>query len=179
MRRRVATGHLDTGRKARFDTWDAAGAVNAASMPSVAEGSRLSPVANPTTDWRRAGPPVAARRSVSGLGASWGPGHEDRFADAVALEQDVDWERCAERAAPAQRQALGHLRTVAGYLARRGCGRGGVGRSPRPRRTGPAAPTPRARPARRYLRALKRLTPRERRLIVGRAELGYSFKQLA
>ena len=31
----------------------------------------------------------------------------------------------------------------------------------------------------RYLRALKRLTPRERRLIVGRAELGYSFKQLA
>ena len=35
-------------------------------------------------------------------------------ADAVALEQDVDWERCAERAAPAQRRALGHLRTVAG-----------------------------------------------------------------
>ncbi len=35
-------------------------------------------------------------------------------ADAVALCQDVDWERCAERAAPAQRQALGHLRTVAG-----------------------------------------------------------------
>ena len=31
----------------------------------------------------------------------------------------------------------------------------------------------------RYLGALKRLTPRERRLIVGRAELGYSFKQLA
>ena len=31
----------------------------------------------------------------------------------------------------------------------------------------------------RYLRALKRLTPRERRLIVGRGELGYSFKQLA
>ena len=31
----------------------------------------------------------------------------------------------------------------------------------------------------RYLRALRRLTPRERRLIVGRAELGYSFKQLA
>ena len=31
----------------------------------------------------------------------------------------------------------------------------------------------------RYLRALKCLTPRERRLIVGRAELGYSFKQLA
>ena len=36
------------------------------------------------------------------------------IADAVALEQDVDWERCAERAAPAQRRALGHLRTVAG-----------------------------------------------------------------
>lgn len=32
---------------------------------------------------------------------------------------------------------------------------------------------------RRYLRALRRLTPRERRLVVGRAELGYSFKQLA
>jgi RNA polymerase sigma-70 factor (ECF subfamily) len=31
----------------------------------------------------------------------------------------------------------------------------------------------------RYLDALERLTPRERRLIVGRAELGYSFKQLA
>ena len=32
---------------------------------------------------------------------------------------------------------------------------------------------------RRYLNALKRLTPRERRLIVGRAELEYSFQQLA
>ena len=31
----------------------------------------------------------------------------------------------------------------------------------------------------RYLRGLKRLTPHERRLIVGRGELGYSFKQLA
>ncbi len=31
----------------------------------------------------------------------------------------------------------------------------------------------------RYLSALKRLNPRERRLIVGRAELGYSFAQLA
>lgn len=31
----------------------------------------------------------------------------------------------------------------------------------------------------RYRRALERLTPRERRLIVGRTELGYSFKQLA
>ncbi len=31
----------------------------------------------------------------------------------------------------------------------------------------------------RYLGALRRLTPRERRLVVGRAELGYSFKQLA
>lgn len=31
----------------------------------------------------------------------------------------------------------------------------------------------------RYLSALKRLTPRERRLVVGRAELGYSFAQLA
>ena len=31
----------------------------------------------------------------------------------------------------------------------------------------------------RYLRALGRLTERERRLIVGRAELGYSFRQLA
>ena len=35
-------------------------------------------------------------------------------ADAVALRQDVDWERCAERAAPAQRRTLGHLRAVAG-----------------------------------------------------------------
>ena len=31
----------------------------------------------------------------------------------------------------------------------------------------------------RYLQGLRRLKPRERRLIVGRAELGYSFKQLA
>ena len=31
----------------------------------------------------------------------------------------------------------------------------------------------------RYLQGLRRLTPRERRLIVGRAEMGYSFKQLA
>ena len=31
----------------------------------------------------------------------------------------------------------------------------------------------------RYVSALKRLTPREQRLIVGRGELGYSFKQLA
>ena len=31
----------------------------------------------------------------------------------------------------------------------------------------------------RYLQGLRGLTPRERRLIVGRAEMGYSFKQLA
>lgn len=31
----------------------------------------------------------------------------------------------------------------------------------------------------RYRAGLKRLTPRERRMIVGRAELGYSFRQLA
>ena len=57
-------------------------------------------------------------------------------ADAVALEQDVDWERCAERAAPAQRRALGHLRTVAGISRAAGrraaapaepAGRGGAG----------------------------------------------------
>ena len=41
-------------------------------------------------------------------------------ADAVALEQDVDWERCAERAGPAQRRAIGHLRTVAGIARRAG-----------------------------------------------------------
>ncbi len=34
-------------------------------------------------------------------------------ADAVALRQEVDWERCAERAAPAQRRALDHLRAFA------------------------------------------------------------------
>lgn len=32
---------------------------------------------------------------------------------------------------------------------------------------------------RRYLNGLKRLTARDRRLIVGRAELGYSYRQLA
>ena len=31
----------------------------------------------------------------------------------------------------------------------------------------------------RYLQGLQSLTPRERRLIVGRAEMGYSYKQLA
>ena len=31
----------------------------------------------------------------------------------------------------------------------------------------------------RYLQGLQHLTPRERRLIVGRAEMGYSYKQLA
>ena len=31
----------------------------------------------------------------------------------------------------------------------------------------------------RCLQGLQRLTPRERRLIVGRAEMGYSYKQLA
>ena len=31
----------------------------------------------------------------------------------------------------------------------------------------------------RYLQGLQRLSPRERRLIVGRAEMGYSYKQLA
>ena len=45
-------------------------------------------------------------------------------ADAVALEEDVDWERCEERAPPAQRQALGHLRTVAAIS--RAAGRGAV-----------------------------------------------------
>ena len=35
-------------------------------------------------------------------------------ADAVALRQEVDWERCAGRARPAERRALDHLRTFAG-----------------------------------------------------------------
>ena len=35
-------------------------------------------------------------------------------ADAVALQQEVDWERCAGRARPAQRRALDHLHTFAG-----------------------------------------------------------------
>ena len=34
-------------------------------------------------------------------------------ADAVISRQDVDWERCAERARPAERRALDHLRTFA------------------------------------------------------------------
>ena len=33
-------------------------------------------------------------------------------ADAVAARQEVDWRRCAERAHPAQRGALAHLRTL-------------------------------------------------------------------
>jgi len=35
-------------------------------------------------------------------------------ADAVVSLQEVDWERCAARATPAERDALGHLRTFAG-----------------------------------------------------------------
>ena len=45
-------------------------------------------------------------------------------AGAVALEQDVDWARCAERAAPAQRRPLSHLRTVAGIARAAGRGAG-------------------------------------------------------
>ena len=58
-------------------------------------------------------------------------------ADAVALQQDVDWERCAERAAPAQRQALGHLRTVAGIS--RAAGAGATAPAGAPGRDGPGS----------------------------------------
>ena len=35
-------------------------------------------------------------------------------ADAVASGEDVDWERCAERAGPGERRVLRNLRTLAG-----------------------------------------------------------------
>ncbi len=35
-------------------------------------------------------------------------------ADAVAVREEVDWARCAERARPTERRALDHLRTLAG-----------------------------------------------------------------
>ena len=47
-------------------------------------------------------------------------------AGAVATHQEVDWERCATRALPAERRALDHLRTFAGI-----CQAAGVrGRAP-------------------------------------------------
>ena len=38
-------------------------------------------------------------------------------ADALTLNQDVDWERCAREAAPASRRTLDNLRVVADLLA--------------------------------------------------------------
>ena len=38
-------------------------------------------------------------------------------ADALTLDQDVDWDRCAREAAPASRRTLENLRLVAGLLA--------------------------------------------------------------
>ena len=83
MRKKAAAGVIsDTGRKARFETWDAPGPVNAASMPSVAEGSRLSPVANPTTDCRRA--TTASVPSARRWSRDPGPSRPGAPAGAVA-----------------------------------------------------------------------------------------------
>ena len=68
-------------------------------------------------------------------------------ADAVALREDVDWERCAQRSAPAQRRALGHLRTVAGIC--RAADRGAAASAGDAGRAGPGR-----RLARRALRVL-------------------------
>ena len=38
-------------------------------------------------------------------------------ADALTLNQDVDWDRCAREAAPASRRTLDNLRLVADLLA--------------------------------------------------------------
>ena len=48
-------------------------------------------------------------------------------ADAVAAHQEVDWERCAARARPAQRRALDQLRTFAGICRAAGVGGGASG----------------------------------------------------
>ena len=49
-------------------------------------------------------------------------------ADALTLDQDVDWDRRAREAAPASRRTLDNLRLVAGLLADfRGAGRHGGG----------------------------------------------------
>ncbi len=73
---------------------------------------------------RRTGSPRETGRHLEMGHTMPGRGVLFEVADAVALKQDVDWERCAERAAPAQRRALGHLRTVAGIS--RAAGRGGT-----------------------------------------------------
>ena len=50
-------------------------------------------------------------------------GEDDRdgvivdVADALTLNQDVDWDRCAREATPAERRTLDNLRLVAGVLA--------------------------------------------------------------
>ena len=41
----------------------------------------------------------------------------DEVADALTLDQDVDWDRCAREAEPASRRTLENLRLVAGLLA--------------------------------------------------------------
>ena len=41
----------------------------------------------------------------------------DEVADALTLDQDVDWDRCAREAAPASRRTLENLRLVADLLA--------------------------------------------------------------
>ncbi len=51
-------------------------------------------------------------------------------ADAVAARQEVDWERCAERALPAQRRPLDHLRTFAGICLAAGGPAVGAGTKP-------------------------------------------------
>ena len=38
-------------------------------------------------------------------------------ADALTLNQDVDWDQCARKATPAERRTLENLRTIAGVLA--------------------------------------------------------------
>ena len=49
-------------------------------------------------------------------------------ADAVAAQQEVDWDRCAQRALPDERNAIDHLRTFAGIC--RAVGRAGTPAGP-------------------------------------------------
>ena len=61
-------------------------------------------------------------------------------ADAVALQQEVDWARCAEQARPAQRHALDHLRTFAGICRGGGFANGDPGETRRRPSRVPAHP---------------------------------------
>ena len=66
-----------------------------------------------------AGPPEpnTDKRKACRMGEEGRDPVVDEVADALTLDQDVDWDRCAREAAPASRRTLENLRLVADLLA--------------------------------------------------------------